>query len=158
MFDSPERLARDIGELLSLIRGLAEGRYACLTEPGGLVFEDPPSEESGNGGLRRFIDARTADLFKIPPALAAGEPLEDIFDGWDTDDFVLAFLNGRVVLVVACPDGESLRARIDDPLRALADRLLRWKATYRLDPHGRGLFFSTPKLDVVVVSRETDRA
>jgi hypothetical protein len=158
MFDSRERLARDIGELLGLIRGLAEARYACLTEPGRVVFEDPPSEESGNGGLRRFIDGRTADLFRIPAALAAGDALEDVFEGWDTDDFVLAILNGRVALVVACPDGERLRARIDDPLRALADRLLRWNAAYRLDPHGRGLFFSTPKLDVVVVSREADRA
>jgi hypothetical protein len=158
MFDSQERLARDIGELLRLIRSLADGRYACLAEPGRVVFEDPPSEESGNGALRRFIDDRTADLFRIPAALAAGDALDDVFDGWDTDDFVLAILNGRVALVVACPDGERLRARIDDPLRALADRLLRWNAAYRLDPHGRGLFFSTPKLDVVVVSREADRA
>jgi hypothetical protein len=158
MFDSRERLARDIGELLSLIRGLVEARYACLAEPGRLVFEDPPSEEAGNEDLRRFVERRTADLFRIPAALATGEPLEDVFDGWDADDFFLAFLNGRVALVVACPDGERLRARIDDPLRALADRLLRWKATYRLDPQGRGLFFSAPKLDVVVVSREPDRA
>jgi hypothetical protein len=158
MFESPERLARDIGELLTLIRGLAEARYACLTEPRKFLFEDPPHEESGNGDLRRFIEDRTAAVFRIPAALAAGDPLEDVFDGWNTDDFFLAFLNGRVALVVACPDGERLRARIDDPLRALADRLLRWNAAYRLDSRGRGLFFTAPKLDIVVVSREPDRA
>jgi hypothetical protein len=158
MFDSSERLGRDIGELLRLIRGLVDARYACLVEPARLVFEDPPSEESGNADLRRFVEGRTADLFRIPAALAAGDPLEDVFAGWDADDFFLAFLNGRVALVVACPDGERLRSLIDDPLRALADRLLRWSAAYRLDPQGRGLFFSAPKLDLVVVSRETDRA
>jgi hypothetical protein len=52
---------------------------------------------------------------------------------------------------VACPDAEDLRQRADRLLPVLADRLLRWNSSFRLDEKGRGLFFGTPKLDVVVV-------
>lgn len=153
MFDSPDGIARDIVHLLGVIRGLALARYVCLVEPKGVVFEDPAPEDAQDWTLRRLLETRTAALFDIPVGLASGGPQEDLFEGWDDDDFFLAFLNGRVALVAACPDAESLRSQVDSLLRALADRLLRWNPAYRLDPQGRGLFLSAPKLDVVVVAR-----
>ena len=69
--------------------------------------------------------------------------MEDAFSGWADDEFLVAVLNERVALVVACPDAEALKAKVDPPLRVLVDRLLRWKAAYRIDAQGRGLFVGT---------------
>lgn len=154
MLESRERLEREIGDLLVLIRSEGEGRYACLMDAKGVFLEDPASASSPqNAALRRSLETRRDALFRLPGQMDGEGPGEDLFAEWSDDAFLLAFLNGRVVLVVVCPDAEGLRARIDRPLRVLADRLLRWNSTYRLDEKGRGLFFTTPRLDVVVIGR-----
>jgi len=95
----------------------------------------------------------------VPAALAAGGEMEDVFAEWsapageEEDEFYLAFLNGRVGLVVACPDAESLKVQAEELLRALADRLLRYNSAWRLDERGHGLFFGQPRLDVVIIGR-----
>jgi len=147
------KIEEDIGTLLAAIRGLADGRYACLLEPAGILFEDPEPEEAALKTLHTFLHAYRSQLFTIPDGLAAQGPAEDIFDGWEEDDFYLAFINRRVVLVVVCPDGEALRAQAEVPLRALADRLLRFNHTYRMGPGGRGFFVGRARLEVVVASR-----
>jgi hypothetical protein len=151
VFESSRRLSGELLELLEAIRGLAAGRYACLVEPKGIVFESPEPEGREAWALRRFLEDRCAALFAIPKAMAEGTALDDAFEAWHQDEFFLAFINGRVALVVACPDAESLRERAFPLLKALADRLFRYNETYRLDPEGRGFFFGRPQLDIVVV-------
>jgi hypothetical protein len=151
VFESSRRLSGEVVEVLEAIRGLAEGRYACLVEPRGIVFETPEPEGREAWALRRFLEEKCAALFAIPKAMAEGTELDDAFAEWQEDEFLLAFVNGRVALVVACPDAEALRERAFPLLKALADRLFRFNETYRLDPEGRGLFFGRPKLDIVVV-------
>ncbi len=138
-------------ELLEAFRGLAGGRYACIVEPGGILFESPEPEEREAWTLRRFLEEKCTALFAIPKALADGTGMEDVFEEWHQDEFFLAFVNGRVALVVACPEAEPLRARAFPLLKVLADRLFRYNETYRLDAEGRGLFFGRPRLDIVVV-------
>lgn len=151
MLESSRKLATEIGDLLEAIRAMAEGRYACLIEPTGIVFERAAA--AGDWTLRRFLEQRAAALFTIPESLASGGPMEDLFAEWDEDEFFLAFINGRVALVVACPEAEPLRETARKPLRALADRLFRYNATYRMDARGRGFFFGRAKLDLVVIGR-----
>jgi hypothetical protein len=151
VFESSRRLSGELVELLEAIRGLAGGRYACVVEPKGIVFESPEPEGREAWALRRFLEDRCGALFAIPQAMAEGTALDDAFEGWQEDEFFLAFINGRVALVVACPDAESLRERAFPLLKALADRLFRYNETYRLDPEGRGFFFGRPRLDIVVV-------
>jgi hypothetical protein len=148
---SAERRAAAVLEAMEAIRGLAGGRYACVLEPGRIVLETPEPEDAPTASLHRLLDAQRAALFAIPAALAADAAFEDPFADWDEDEFLLAFLNRRVVLVVACPDAEALKERAQDPLRVLADRLLRLDERYRMDERGRGFFFGRAKLDVVVV-------
>ena len=156
MFESKERLADQIAQLLGGMLGASGGRYACIMEPGRILFE-APAAEGKLLALRLFLEEKGKDVFRIPAGLAAEAPLEDVFEGWDHDDFFLAFVNGRVALVVACPDAEPAEAGLQRGLSALADRLLRWNETYRLDPQGRGLFFGQPRLDTVVVGRDPAR-
>jgi hypothetical protein len=85
--------------------------------------------------------------------MAGDGPAEDVFEGWEEDDFLLAFVNGRVALAVACPEAEAVRDAVMRPLRALADRLFRYNETWRLDEKGRGFFVGSARLDVVVVGR-----
>jgi hypothetical protein len=151
VFESSRRLSGELLELLQAIRGLAGGRYACVVEPKGILFETPEPEGREAWALRRFLEDKCAALFAIPRAMAEGTDLDDAFAGWQEDEFFLAFLNGRVALVVACPDAESLRERAFPLLKALADRLFRYNETWRLDPEGRGFFFGRPRLDIVVV-------
>jgi hypothetical protein len=151
VFESSRRLSGEVVEVLEAIRGLAGGRYACLVEPKGIVFESPEPEDREAWALRRFLEEKGAALFAIPKAMAEGTALDDAFEGWQDHEFFLAFINGRVALVVACPDAESLRERAFPLLKALADRLFRYNETYRLDPEGRGLFIGRPRLDIVVV-------
>jgi hypothetical protein len=40
------------------------------------------------------------------------------------------------------------------PLEVLADRLFRLDSSYRLDEQGRGLFFGSARLDMVVIGRQ----
>jgi hypothetical protein len=153
VFESGERLARDVAEALRVLRLLGNGRYACLLERGGIVLEDPPPDSPADRALGTLLAARSTALFGIPEGLAADGPADDVLGDCDEDEFLLAFLNGKVALVVACPDAEGLRASAEAPLTVLVDRLFRWKPAYRLDPQGRGLFVSAPRLDIVVVGR-----
>jgi hypothetical protein len=151
VFESSRRLSGELVQLLKAIRSLAGGRYACVVEPKGIVFESPEPETREAWALRGFLEDRCAALFAIPKAMAEGTALDDAFEAWQQDEFFLAFINGRVALVVACPDAESLREQAFPLLKALADRLFRYNETYRLDPEGRGFFFGRPQLDIVVV-------
>jgi len=159
MFESSERLAEDMRGFLDSLRSLAQGRYAAVLDPKGIVFERGEPDATGQWVLRRFLEQRTEALFRIPAALAAGGEMEDVFAQWsapageEEDEFYLAFLNGRVGLVVACPDAESLKVQAEELLRALADRLLRYNSAWRLDERGHGLFFGQPRLDVVIIGR-----
>jgi hypothetical protein len=157
MFESKERLADEIARLLEGVRGASGGRYACIMEPDRILFETPAAEGKLLA-LRRFLEDKGREVFRIPAGLAAEGPLDDAFEGWDHDDFFLAFVNGRVALVVACPEAEPVEAALERALAALADRLLRWNEAYRLDPQGRGLFFGNPRLDTVVVGRDSRRS
>jgi hypothetical protein len=158
VFESPERLEQDLLDLMAAILDLGDGRYACLVESTGIVLETPEPEGGPVLALRRVIDARATAILGLAPALAAGEDMEDAFSGWADDEFLVAVLNERVALVVACPDAEALRADVDPPLRVLVDRLLRWNAAYRLDAQGRGLFAGRPRLDLIVVGGHAEDA
>jgi hypothetical protein len=81
-----------------------------------------------------------------------GGPESDPFEGWEHDELLLVFVNGKVALVVACPSAEASREPITKALHALVDRLLRWRSAWRLDERGRGLFFGRPKLQFVTVA------
>jgi hypothetical protein len=154
MFESRERLTQDIRGLLGALREEGAGRYACLLEPKGILFED--SEAGGVPGwpLRRFLEQRLETLFAIPRALAADEEMDDIFEDWEEDGFFLVFVNGRVGAVVACPDPEALEKRAGRVIKVLVDRLVRYNPAWRSDERGRGFFFSRPRLDTVVVGRK----
>ncbi len=147
------QIEADIRTLLAAIRGLADGRYACVMEPAGILFEDPEPSQAPLKALHTFLHAYRRQVFAIPDGLATEGPGEDIFESWEEDDFYLAFINRRVVLVVVCPDGEALRQVAEKPLGALADRLLRFNSAYRMGPGGRGFFFGRARLDVVVAGR-----
>ena len=70
-------------------------------------------------------------------------------------------MNGRVAVVVACPDPEALEKEAGRLLKVLVDRMIRYNAAWRADEKGRGLFFSRPRLDTVVVplpASEIDQA
>jgi hypothetical protein len=153
MFESRQTLAGQIERLLDGIRGMANGRYACILEPKGLLFEAAEGEPSSEWALRRFLEQRAEALFKIPQALASGGPLDDLFAEWGEDEFFLAFINGRVAIVIACPEAAPLEEQAKKPIKALADRLFRYNAVWRLDERGRGLFLGRAKLDLVVVGK-----
>ncbi len=153
MFESPSKLAEEISDLLLVVREVAGGRYACLVEPEKTLFENPSEGGHDLAALQAFLEDRRSALFSLPSAMASEEPMEDVFAGWDRDEFFLAFLNGRVALVVACPEAARAQEQTERPLRALADRLLRYNPTYRMDGKGRGFFFGSPRLDLVVVGR-----
>ena len=67
---------------------------------------------------------------------------------------MLAFLNGRVALLVACDEAEAAREQAERLFTTLADRLLRLEPSWRVDAKGRGLFFGRPRVDWIVVARE----
>jgi hypothetical protein len=151
VFESKHRLEENLLDLMAAILDLGGGRYACLVERRGIVLEIPAPEAGPVGALRRLIEARATSILGLAAALAAGGEMEDAFADWADDEFLVAVLNERVALVVACPDAEGLKAEVDPPLRVLVDRLLRWNAAYRLDAQGRGLFAGRPRLDLIVV-------
>ena len=156
MFESTERLGADITALLGAIREAAGARYVCVFEPGAILFESEAPETAPGWALRRFLEPRLAKLFALPASMAGDGPQEDVFEGWEADDFVLAFVNGRVGLAVAAQDAEAVRPRIEKLFEALADRLFRWKASYRVDSAGRGLFAGRPRVDWVIAAREAE--
>jgi hypothetical protein len=153
MFESRERLAGQIQALLDGLREAAAGRYACLVSAGGILFEGPEPEARELWALRRLVEERVAALLAIPAAMASGGPSEDLFESWHHDELLLAVLNQRVALLVACPDAEAARERVLRPLSALVDRLLRYEPRFRIDARGRGFFFGRPKLDLIVIGR-----
>jgi hypothetical protein len=151
VFEAKERLEQDLLDLMAAILDLGDGRYACLVERSGILLETAEPEDAPLGALRRLIEVRAPSILGLAAALAGGGDMEDAFSGWEDDEFLVAVLNERVALVVACPDAEALKGEVDPPLRALVDRLLRWKPAYRFDAHGRGLFVGRPRLDLIAV-------
>ena len=154
MFESHEKLAEEIRKLLGALRVRGEGRYAGLFEPNGALFEDVDPESPSPGALRSFLQHRAKALFAIPGAVLSGDELEeDLFAEWEEDGFFLVFVNGRVVVVVACPDPATLEKESGRILKVLVDRMVRYNSAWRADEKGRGLFFSTPRLDTIVVEK-----
>jgi hypothetical protein len=161
LFESNERLAEDARQLLEACLAAVGGRYACVLDPKGVRFE---AGLEGGGGwmLRQYLERRLPALFALPAAMADGSEMEDVFAEWESplgepaDEFLLAFVNRKVALVLACPDGERAQTQVMRPLRALADRLFRLNPAWRLDEKGRGLFLSRPQVDFVVVGRPED--
>jgi hypothetical protein len=154
MFESAGRLQEELARLLESLRALGEGRYAALFDPKGLLLESPQDGDQGEWALRSFLQKHAAALFRIPAALHdPSQEMEDAFEDWVDDEFFLAFVNGRVGLLVACPDAKRLEEESPRLLKALVDRLLRLNPTWRLDEKGRGLFAGRPRLDTVAVGR-----
>jgi hypothetical protein len=152
MFESRARLAGDLRTLLVALRRQTGGRYACVLEPAGVLFESPePGEEGADPALRAFLERSRPQVFAIPAAMAGQAPMDDAFETWQDDEFLLAFVNGRVAVVVACADAERARGEAFDVLKVMADRLLRFDAKYRLDEKGRGLFLGRARIDVIAV-------
>ena len=169
MFESKARLQEDVRGLLDALRGLGGGRYAALFDAKEVLLQSPDEGLSGQAGmpfggdLRRLVQSRAEALFALPAALHAphvpgdrtegsGE-MSDLFEAWAEDEFFLAFLNGRVGLLVACPDAKRLEGESGKLLEVMADRLLRFNPAWRIDERGRGLFFGSPRLDTVVIER-----
>lgn len=163
VFESKERLLDDVDGLLGACWAAAGGRYACVLGPLGVLYEHG-RDEGGQWVLRQYFDKRASGIFGLPEAMAGGGDVEDAFAEWETpagqpaDEFLLAFINGKVAVVVVCPEAEKAQGLVDRPLRALVDRLFRLEPSWRLDEKGRGLFLSQPRLDLVVVGRPTPGA
>ncbi|HVR72549.1 MAG TPA: hypothetical protein VMT87_17070 [Vicinamibacteria bacterium] len=152
MFESRERLAGDLKTLLEALRRQTDARYVCVLEPAGVLFESPdPDEDGADAALRAFLERTRKQVFGIPAAMAGEAPMEDAFETWPGDEFLLAFINGRVAVVAACPDAERAKEDAFDVLKLMADRLLRYDSKYRLDEKGRGLFLGRARLDVIAV-------
>ena len=152
VFESKARLQEDARRLLDALRDLGEGRYAALFDRKGILLESPGDPGEG-WPLRRFVQSRGEALFRLPAALHAGEEMKDVFEDLASDGFFMAFLNGRVGILVACDDPQRLEDQSGKLLKVLADRLLRLDPSWRLDERGRGLFFGSPRLDTVVIGR-----
>jgi hypothetical protein len=154
VFESTRRLEEDVRGLIEAVRVAASGRYACVMEPGTIRYESPEPEGQPIATLRRLLELNGSAIFALPALMgdAAGEgPPEDPFDGWGHDELCLAFLNGKVAVVIACPDAEAGREAALKPLQILMDRLLRLQPAYRSE--GRGFFLGRPKLDFVTIAR-----
>jgi hypothetical protein len=152
IFESRSALREGLLEAVNAVRTLGEGRYACVVDAGAIVLESPEPADGRSFALRQLIEERRAAILSIPQTLADDGHLEDVFADWHEDEFLLAFLNQRVVLVVACPDAEGLKESAEALWPVWADRVLRYDERYRVDPKGRGLFFGSPQLDLVVIS------
>ena len=151
IFESRSALRQGLLEAVDAIRTLGEGRYACVLDAGAIVLESPEPEDGRAFALRQLIDERRTAILSIPQTLADDRPMEDVFAEWHEDEFLLAFLNQRVALVVACPDAEALKESASALWPVWADRVLRLDERYRIDPKGRGLLFGSPRLDLVVI-------
>jgi len=151
IFESRAALRQGLLQAVDAIRTLGNGRYACVLDAGAIVLESPEPEDGRSFALRQIIEERRAAIFAIPQTLADDRPMEDVFADWHEDEFLLAFLNQRVALVVACPDAEALKDNAAALWPVWADRVLRLDERYRIDPKGRGLLFGSPRLDLVVI-------
>jgi hypothetical protein len=154
VFESSERLRDEIIALLDAIRGIVNARYACVFEPARILFESPDPEGNEMMTLRRLIDLNGKAIFALPAQMESGGagPESDPFEGWEHDELLLAFLNGKVGIALACSDAEEAREPILKALQALADRLMRLDERYRLDERGRGLILGKPRLDFVTIA------
>jgi hypothetical protein len=152
VFESRARLREDAGRLLDALRELGEGRYAAVFDRKGVLLESPGDSSEG-WPLRQFVQSRGEALFRLPAALHGGEEMKDLFEDMDGEAFFLAFLNGRVGILVACLDAQRLEDESGKLLKVLVDRLLRLDPSWRLDERGRGLFFGSSRLDTVVIGR-----
>lgn len=154
MFESSGRLHEEVRGLVDAVRTLGEGRYAALFDKKGLLLETPADGGEGEWALRDLVQKHAEALFGIPAALHdPDQAMDDSFAGWEDDEFFLAFVNGRVGLLVACPDAKRLEDDSGELLRALVDRLLRLNPGWRTDEKGRGIFFGRPRLDTVAIGR-----
>ena len=154
MFESSGRLHDEVSGLLEALRTLAEGRYAALFDKKGLLLETPQGGEQGEWALRGFVQKHAEALFRIPAALHdPDQSMDDAFEDWAEDEFFLAFVNGRVGLLVACPDAKRAEDDSRELLRALVDRLLRLNPGWRTDEKGRGIFVGRPRLDTVAIGK-----
>ena len=151
IFESRPALRQSLLETVEAIRALGEGRYACVLDAGGIVLESPEPEEGRLFALRQLLEERRAAILAIPQTLADESPMDDAFTDWHEDEFLLAFLNQRVVLIVAGPDAEGLKEAAAPLWPVWADRVLRLDERYRIDPKGRGILFGSPRLDLVVI-------
>jgi hypothetical protein len=167
MFESKTRLQEDVRGLLHALREQGDGRYAALFDTKGVLLESPQAGEVFGDDLRRLVQSRAGSLFALPAALLAADSsggrdqgdgeMSDLFEAWE-DEFFLVFLNGRVGLLVACPDAKRLEVGSGKLLEVMVDRLLRFNPAWRLDERGRGLFFGSPRLDKVVIERPAPAA
>jgi hypothetical protein len=153
MFESADKLRRDVTEMLDALRRLGASRYAAVFDAKAVIAESPGETSQAEWALRRMLQSRSESLLRLPAALHGGEEMSDIFADWTEDEFLLAVVNGRVGVLVACADAARLEADADRLLRALVDRLLRLDPSWRIDEKGRGLFFGSPRLDTVVIPK-----
>jgi len=153
MFESADKLRRDVTEMLDALRGLGASRYAAVFDAKAVVAESPGEKGEDAWALRRMLQSQPESLLRLPAALHGGDEMSDIFSDWTEDEFLLAVVNGRVGVLVACADAARLEADAQRLLRALVDRLLRLDPAWRIDEKGRGLFFGSPRLDTVVIPR-----
>jgi len=156
MFESKAKLQEEALALLDSLRRLGEGGYAVLFDRKGVLLESPDETNEGEWVLRRLVQSQAEGLFRLPALLHGGGEMSDLFEDFRDEEFFLAFVNGRVGLLVACPDAKRLEDDSAELLRALADRLLRYNPAWRLDEKGRGLFLGSPRLDTVVVGRPSE--
>jgi hypothetical protein len=151
IFESRAALRQGLLEAVEAIRALGEGRYACVLDPGGIVVESPEPQDGRVFALRQLVEERRAAILALPQALADDTATEDAFRDWQEDEFLLAFLNQRVALIVACADAEALKEEAAPLWPVWADRVLRYDERYRIDSKGRGLLFGSPRLDLIVI-------
>jgi hypothetical protein len=153
MFESTDKLRRDVAEMLATLRELGAGRYAAVFDAKSVIAESPDETTEAEWPLRRMLQSQAASLLRVPGALHGGEEMGDPFAELTEDEFLLAVANGKGGVLVACQDAARLEADSGRLLRALFDRLLRLQPGWRVDDKGRGLFFGSPRLDTVVIPR-----
>jgi hypothetical protein len=156
MFESKTRLQEDVRALLDALRQQGEGDYAILFDSKGALLESPGDPTGGEWVLRRLVQAHAEELFGLPAALRGEGEVSDLFEHFEQHEFFLALLNGRVGVLVACPDAKRLEDASGKLLKVLADRLLRFNPAWRVDEKGRGLFLGSPRLDTVVIGRQSE--
>ena len=139
--------------MLDALRELAESRYAAVFDKAAVVAESPAETAEGQWALRRLLQSKADELLRLPRALQSGDEVADLFAEYGDEEFLLAVVNGRLGVLVACPDATRLKDDSERLLPALVDRLLRLDDRYRLDEKGRGLFWGSPRLDTVVIPR-----
>ena len=142
--------------MLGALRELAESRFAAVFDATAVVAESPAETAEGQWALRRLLQSNAEELLRLPRALQSGEEVADLFADYGDEEFLLAVVNGKLGVLVACADATKLKDDSERLLPALFDRLLRLDDRYRLDEKGRGLFWGSPRLDTVVIPRPAD--